>query len=157
VKTLESVEKDWTFQVVMLDQARNAYFKEQVAPLIAGGIVSVFLLIMVALGLVGVLWQNVTQRTKEIGLRRALGGDADNVSRQIHGEQFVITSLGVGAAAILLMQVPLLDLVSFIKPEIYFTSLAISVLVMYVVTHLCSLLPSWLAMDIQPAEALRYE
>ena len=38
-----------------------------------GGLVAGFLMVMVGLGLIGVLWQNVTQRTREIGLRRATG------------------------------------------------------------------------------------
>ena len=42
-------------------------------PLIAVGLVAGFLMLMVALGLLGVLWQNVTQRTREMGLRRAKG------------------------------------------------------------------------------------
>ena len=38
---------------------------------------------MVALGLTGVLWQSVTQRTREIGLRRAKGATRVSVQRQI--------------------------------------------------------------------------
>ena len=42
-------------------------------------VVAAFLLIMVALGLTGVLWLNVTQRTREIGLRRAKGAGRNTV------------------------------------------------------------------------------
>ena len=42
-------------------------------PLVGVGLVAAFLMLMVALGLLGVLWQSVTQRTREIGLRRAKG------------------------------------------------------------------------------------
>ena len=41
---------------------------------------------MVALGLSGVVWQNVTQRTAEIGLRRAKGARIGDIHRQILGE-----------------------------------------------------------------------
>ncbi len=116
-----------------------------------------FCLLMVALGLIGVLWQNVSQRTKEIGLRRALGGTAKNVSRQIHGEQFIITTIGVTAGSFLAMQLPLINLIDFIKPETYFFALVVSLILMYAITYLCSMFPSWLAMEIQPAEALHYE
>src|SRR5262249_37045726 len=47
---------------------RNTRFRFQVAPLIVGAVVAAFLLLMVALGLLGVLWQNVTRRTRELGL-----------------------------------------------------------------------------------------
>jgi putative ABC transport system permease protein len=157
IKKLESVEKNWTFEVTSLEHERDADFRFRLAPLIAGGIIAGFLLFMVALGLIGVLWQNVSQRTKEIGLRRAMGGTARNVSRQIHGEQFIITSIGLAAGAILVMQVPLLDLISFIPTGIYFTAFVFSLLLMYAITYLCSLFPSWLAMEVQPADALHYD
>jgi len=157
VKRMEAVAKNWTFDVVQLEHVRQADFKTRLEPLIAGAIVAAFLLSMVALGLIGVLWQNVSQRTKEIGLRRALGGTSRNVSRQIQGEQFVITTIGVAAASLLVLQVPLLNLIGFIEPGIYIASLVISLIVMYVLTYFCSVFPSWLAMDIEPAEALHYE
>lgn len=156
-KVLESVEKGWSFNIETLANSRESDFKLRLAPLIIGGVVAVFLLLMVALGLIGVLWQNVSQRTKEMGLRRALGGTAQHVSRQIHGEQFIITTIGVTAGSVLAMQLPLIDLIDFIKPETYFFALAISLILMYAITYLCSMFPSWLAMDIQPAEALHYE
>ena len=63
--------------------------------MIAAGIVAVFLLLMVVLGLTGVLWQNVTQRTPEIGLRRAMGAPPGRHPRQILGELLVITTMAV--------------------------------------------------------------
>jgi putative ABC transport system permease protein len=157
IGVLESVQRGWSFDIETLATARETNFKLHLAPLIAGGVISLFLLSMVALGLVGVLWQNVSQRTKEIGLRRALGGTARNVSRQIHGEQIVITTLGVAAGSILMLQLPLLDLIDFIPPGIYLTALVLSLAVMYGITYLCSLFPGWLAMAVQPADALHYE
>lgn len=156
-KTMEGAVKGWTFEVAQLSHERDAKFKKQLAPIIAGGIVAGFLLFMVALGLLGVLWQNVTQRTKEIGLRRALGGSAEEISRQIHGEQFVMTTIGVAAGTILVLQVPILNLITFIPAGVYLSALGISLVAMYALTHLCSLIPGWMAMDIEPAQALHYE
>ncbi len=154
---LESVQKGWSFDIETLSRLRESDFRLRLAPLIAGGIIAVFLLLMVALGLIGVLWQNVSQRTKELGLRRALGGTASRISLQIRGEQFVITTIGVAAGAFLVSQFPLLNLIDFIDPGIYAGSLVVSLLLMYGLTYLCSLFPSWLAMEVQPAEALHYE
>ena len=157
IGVLESVQKGWSFDITPLVNDRESDFKLRLAPLIAGGVIAGFLLLMVALGLIGVLWQNVSQRTKEIGLRRALGGTALNVSRQIHGEQFVITTLGVLAGLVLIIQLPLLDLIGFIQPGVYVTAMVVSLILMYALTYLCSIIPGWLAMDIEPAEALHYE
>jgi putative ABC transport system permease protein len=157
IKVLEGVEKGWSFDINTVAQARESDLKKQIVPLIAGGVVAAFLLFMVALGLLGVLWQNVSQRTKEIGLRRALGGTAVNVSRQIHGEQFAITTIGLAAGILVVIQFPLLDLIGFIQPGVYITALVVSVILMYALTYLCSIFPGWLAMDIEPAEALHYD
>ena len=157
IRVLESVRKGWSFTITTLAQDRESDFKERLAPLIAGGVVAVFLLLMVALGLIGVLWQNVSQRTKEMGLRRAVGATARNVSRQIHGEQFVITTLGVAAASFLVLQLPLLDLIGFIPAGIYLFALALSMALTYAITYVCSVFPGWLAMAVEPAEALHYE
>ncbi len=157
VKTMEAVEKTWTFDVIQLEQERDARFRRELAPVAGGVIIAGFLLLMVLFGLTGVLWQNVTQRTKEIGLRRAMGGTAADISRQIHGEQFVITTIGLAAGALLVLQVPLLNIAAFVPTAVYLTSLAIALVIMYAITHLCSLIPGWFAMDIEPAEALHYE
>jgi putative ABC transport system permease protein len=157
IKILEGVEKGWSFDIGTIAQARESDLKKQIVPLAAGGIIAVFLLFMVALGLIGVLWQNVSQRTREIGLRRALGGTAENVSRQIHGEQFAITTIGLAAGTLVVIQFPLLDLIGFIQPGVYATALVVSLVLMYALTYLCSVFPGWLAMDIEPAEALHYE
>jgi putative ABC transport system permease protein len=69
---------------------------------------------MVGLGLIGVLWQNLIQRTRELGLRRAAGASRAAVHRQVFFEQVILTSLGVLLGAVLIAQLPILDLVVFI-------------------------------------------
>ena len=83
----------------------------QLLPLIAAGIVAGFLMLMVVLGLTGVLWQNVTQRTREIGLRRAKGASRPYIYGQILGELMVMTTMAVLLGAVLLAHVPFLNLV----------------------------------------------
>ena len=85
MSNLQSVAKNWSFEIDPLSDMREG-LTIYLAPIIAAGLVSAFLMIMVALGLTGVLWQNVTQRTKEIGLRRAKGATAGNIYMQILGE-----------------------------------------------------------------------
>ena len=70
---MQAIAPNWSFEVQPLYESRDSNFKRRLLPIIVVGVVAIFLLIMVALGLTGVLWQNVTQRTKEIGLRRAKG------------------------------------------------------------------------------------
>ena len=128
-----------------------------IAPLAITGIACLFLFIMVGLGLTGVLWQNVTRRTREFGLRRANGATAAMIYLQILGEILVATTFGMMIGTLIIIQFPLLDLLGFMEASVYISSFIISVALMYLLVILCGLYPSWLATRIQPAEALHYE
>jgi len=120
-------------------------------------VVAAFLMLMVGLGLVGVVWQNVTQRTTEIGLRRALGGTATAIYTQVLGELVVITSVGLLLGTGLVVQLPLLGVMTFVGTRVFLVGLGTSLALIYLLTLLCGLYPSMLASKIQPAEALHYE
>lgn len=157
VRRLQAVAKEWSFEIEPLSNMRETTFKMYLAPIIAAGSVAGFLMLMVALGLTGVLWQNVAQRTKEIGLRRAKGATARKIHLQILGELVVIASFGMALGVAIIIQFPLLDLIGFISSKVYLSSLVISLALIYLLTLLCGLYPSWLATKVQPAEALHYE
>ena len=105
---LQAVGRGWSFEIRPLSEMRTLANKVRLAPLLAGIVVAVFLILMVALGLTGVLWQNVTQRIKEIGLRRAKGATARDIQKQILGELVVLASAGIVLGARDRHPVPLL-------------------------------------------------
>ncbi len=156
-KKLEAVAKEWSFEIQPLVQKRESALKFLLTPLIFAGIIAAFLMIMVGLGLVGVLWQNVTQRMREIGLRRAKGAAAKDIHKQILSELLLLTTLGLIAGVLLVVQFPLLDLVGFLNTKVYALGLALSLVIIYGLTLIAGLYPSWLATRVQPAEALHYE
>ena len=140
-----------------LEEMRRESFKPDVTFIIGTSLIAVFLLMMVALGLIGVLWQNVSRRTQEIGLRRALGGTTHNVYRQILGELIVLTTFGLLIGTLIVAQFPLLGIIAIVPVEVYALALIISIAAMYLLTIICGFYPSWLTMEIEPAEALHYE
>ncbi|HKH44103.1 MAG TPA: FtsX-like permease family protein [Thermoanaerobaculia bacterium] len=157
-RRMQGVARDWSFEVQPLEQTRETAFRRTLTPLIVGGIVAFFLLLMVALGLLGVLWQNLLQRTREIGLRRALGASHGEVRRQIVMEQLLITTLGVLLGAIVVVQLPVLDVFgSTLRPEVFTSGLILAMVSMYLLATVCALYPSAMASRVPPAEALRYE
>ena len=160
-RTLESIAPDWTFEVRPLDSERETMLRSWMIPLMTFAVVAGFLLLMVALGLTGVVWQSVTRRTQEFGLRRAKGATAPNVQRQVLSELLLLTSMAVVLGVTLLVQLPVLPLREMDLPDppaaIWVASIAVSVSVVYLVTLLCGWYPSRLATRVQPAEALRYE
>ena len=119
---------------------------------------------MVALGLTGVVWQSVTARTREFGLRRAKGATIADVRRQVLAELALLTSLAVAVGVALLVQLPLIPLpapaaqdLPSTDSQVLLPSIAVSAVVIYLLTLLCGWYPSRLATKIQPAEALHYE
>jgi putative ABC transport system permease protein len=154
---MQTEAKDWSFSIKPLVEMRASVFQEYLVPMAAFGLVAGFLLIMVGLGLTGVLWLNVTQRIKEIGLRRAKGATRRRIYKQILGELFIVTTIGLLVGTLVVVQFPLLDLMGFASPEVYTASIFISLGLIYLITTVCGLYPSLLATRIHPAEALHYE
>ena len=157
VKRLQAVAPDWSFEVKPLTQMRETRFTMALGPLIGCAVIAGFLLLMVGMGLTGVLWQTVTQRTREIGLRRAKGATARDIRTQIIGELVVMTSVAVAAGTAIALQFPLLKLTGLINNSVYLVSLVVSAACIYLLTMACAWYPSRLATAVSPAEALHYE
>jgi putative ABC transport system permease protein len=157
VDRLQRVAPEVTFRVRHLSQMRTEALRFRLSPLILGAVVGTFLIAMVALGLTGVLWQNVTRRTREIGLRRALGASGSKVHRQILLEVVLLATTAVIVGCILVLQLPVLGVFSLVSPSAFTAGLAGALATIYALTVLCGLYPSWLASRLQPADALRYE
>jgi putative ABC transport system permease protein len=157
LRRLHAINPSWDFEVDPLTQMRATRLGYYLAPMAAAAIVVSFLMVMVALGLIGVVWQSVSQRTGEIGLRRACGAPARSIHLQVLGELLVICSVGLGLGTLLVIQLPLLDLVGFLTTEMYIYSLISSLALIYGLTLACGIYPSRLATRVQPVEALRWE
>jgi putative ABC transport system permease protein len=150
----------WSFEVEPLDAMRVDKLRQYTIPLMVVGTIAAFLLLMVGLGLTGVVWQSVTQRIREFGLRRAKGATIRDVRVQVLTEMMIMTSLALVIAVALLAQLPLLPLPSemqVIPAPVFIGSIVVSVIAIYGLTLLCGWQPSRLATRIQPAEALHYE
>jgi putative ABC transport system permease protein len=157
IARLQAEAKGWSFKVKPLAVMRDERLTEYLVPITAAALVAGFLLIMVALGLTGVLWQNVTQRIKEIGLRRAKGATARKIYKQIFTELMIVTTAALIIGVLVVVQFPLLNLLGFVTPKVYAASIVLSLALIYLLTIVCGLYPSRLATTVQPAEALHYE
>ena len=160
VKKAMAAAGTWSFEVEPLDAMRVDKLYQYTIPLMVVGTIAGFLLLMVGLGLTGVVWQSVTQRIREFGLRRAKGATIRSVRAQVLTEMMIMTSLALIVGVVLLAQLPLLPLPSemrVISAPVFVGSIIISALAIYLLTLLCGWQPSRLATRIQPAEALHYE
>jgi putative ABC transport system permease protein len=144
-------------RVRRMEAMRTLALRLYMIPVAAGAVIAAFLIGMVALGLSGVLWQNVTRRTREIGLRRALGATGNEVNRQILLEVALLATLALIVGVIVVAQLPLLGIFQLVSPISFSLGLAGALATIYGLTLLCGLYPSWLAGRVQPAQALHYE
>ncbi|HEY2829865.1 MAG TPA: ABC transporter permease [Thermoanaerobaculia bacterium] len=156
-KRLHAVAPDFAVRVRHMDQMRTFVNNLMMAPAIAGSVIAAFLIIMVALGLSGVLWQSVTRRTRELGLRRALGATSGAVHRQVLIEVALLSSLAVAVGVCVIAQLPLLGAFHLVSPSACAIGLLAAAATIYAITLTCGLYPSWLAGKVQPAQALHYE
>jgi len=157
LETVQAIAPGWSFSVDQLEVTREWHLRKNLAPLAALAVLGAFLLSMVVLGLTGILWQNVTRRTREIGLRRAMGAHRGRIHRQIVGEVMLTASFALVAGSLLAIQVPILGPFTFVPYRIVVPALAISASAILLLVAVCGLYPGWSATRIRPAEALHYE
>jgi predicted permease len=115
-------------------------------------------LLLAAIGIYGVLAYSVAQRTREIGIRMALGAEARDVLRLVLGQGVKVTVVGlaigaVGAFFLTRVMSAMLFEVKPHDPPVYLLTGALLSLVALV----ASLIPSLRAVWVQPSEALRQE
>ena len=137
-------------------------FDRQVAPSRYAALVSGFLgflaLLLASVGMAGVFAYVVSQRTREIGVRMALGASPPQVVRLVLGSSLRALLYGVlagvaGAAAVSTLLVHVLPGVRASEPAVYGGVLALLVLA----AGLASAVPARRATRIDPVRALRWE
>jgi putative ABC transport system permease protein len=113
---------------------------------------------LAAIGIYGVIAYSVAQRTKEIGIRMALGAQRHDMLRMILRQGFSIVAIGLaagllGALALTRLMNSLLYGVSAHDFSIY----ALVLLVLSFAALLATYMPARRAMNVDPMVALRYE
>jgi predicted permease len=113
---------------------------------------------LASVGLYGVLAYAVTRRTREIGIRRALGAQRRDVVGMILRESFLPVLVGVviGSAAAFFWTIFLGSLlygIDSFDPE----SISVAVMVMLTAALLAAAIPARRAIKVDPMVALRYE
>ena len=115
-------------------------------------------LLLAAIGLVAVVAHSVSQRTKEIGVRMAIGAAAHDISRMVLREGMLPVALGtlLGLVASFALNRILQSQLVGVSPYDPFTMAAAPV-VLIVVALLACQIPARRAMLVDPVEALRHE
>jgi putative ABC transport system permease protein len=149
-------QKD-TAITVPLDLLEKAEQTQRLFTLVLGAIASISLLVG-GVGIMNIMLATVTERTKEIGIRRALGAKRRDIARQFMVEAVVLSStggllgicLGIGLSFIV---GHVLHLPTIIRPWSPLVAVAVAV----AVGLLFGTYPAWRAARMDPIEALRHE
>ena len=115
-------------------------------------------LLLAGVGIFGVIAYNVSQRTREVGIRMALGAGKRDVLRLVVGQSALLTGLGVGLG--LLGAFPLPNLLGSMFHGLIADTRPILVIVpalVALVSLVASYVPARRAMRVDPMTALRYE
>jgi putative ABC transport system permease protein len=135
---------------------------------LAGGFAG-FALLLTMIGLFGLMSYQVTQRTREIGVRLAVGADRAQILLLVLRRSLVLAIIGLCVGAIASLAVP--KLVGSVLGEYVFTgsaaiasvlssslvALALPAAAMLAAAFVASYLPARSAASIEPTEALRTE
>jgi putative ABC transport system permease protein len=126
------------------------------------GVVGLVTLGLGAIGIINIMLVSVTERTREIGLRKALGATHHNIMTQffVEGAFLTVFSGGIGLAisgafVALLAQLPSPE--GFDTPRIVPTSAVVAIVSLSVAGIVAGLYPARKAALLPPVEALRQE
>jgi putative ABC transport system permease protein len=157
VRRLEVTEAD-NFMIDKSDTFVNLLLKNLSFITIAALVIGVITLVGAAIGLMNIMLVSVTERTKEIGLIKAIGGRQRNVRQQFLFESVLISLIGAAFGVVLGVIVgnvfSLVLSTGFVLPWGWLIG---GIGICSVVGLLAGLYPAYKASKLNPIEALRYE
>jgi macrolide transport system ATP-binding/permease protein len=146
------------YEVITMQEQLDRSTSAQMVAVTLVGILGAVALVLAAIGLYGVMSYAVSQSTRELGLRTALGASASNLLRLVLSRGLALTGAGVllGAATALLLTRLLGNLLYKVSPRDP-VAFGCAFAVMALVSVAACLLPAWRAARTDPMRALRTE
>lgn len=146
------------FEMITLREQVNRSTSAQLVAVTLVVLFAGFALLLAGIGLYGVMSYTVSQSTRELGLRMALGAGTSNVLRLVLSRGLLLTTTGItiGFALALLLTRLLGDLLYQVSPRDPL-AFAAAFAVMTLASLAACLLPAWRAARTDPMRALRAE
>ena len=152
------IEETANFDIIKSDSFAKALFENLKYVTIGATIIAFITLLGAAIGLMNIMLVSVTERTREIGIRKALGATKSSIRNQFLTEAIVICQLGgllgvlfalaIGFAISFFMQS------AFVMPWGW---IGLGLTICFLVGLIAGIYPAIKASRLDPIEALRYE
>lgn len=143
------------FRLERMDEVRARYFRDDRALAWLLGIVSVAMLLITALGIVGLASFWVQQRTQMIGVRRALGATRQQILRYFQLENLLLTGMGVVVGMVAAYGINFALMKQHELPPLPLSYLPVGTLVLLALGQIAVLGPALRAAAVPPVVATR--
>jgi len=119
--------------------------------------VGLIVLIVGGIGIMNIMYVTVSERTREIGIRKAIGAKDEYIMWQFLNEAFILTSVGYLAGIVVALAIHWLLIGMGVKIVFVPWSLILSLVVTFAIGIFFGYAPARKAASLDPIEALRYE
>jgi putative ABC transport system permease protein len=137
------------------EELRREFYREPRAMAWLLGAVCIALLVVTALGIVGLASFWVQQRTKQIGIRRALGATRGQILRYFQTENFLLASIGIVLGMLLAYAINQLLMGRYELPRLPLYYLPVGAIALWLLGQVAVFGPARRAAAIPPALATR--
>ena len=138
-----------------MEDMRKDYYQQDRAMAWLLATVIIALLIVTALGIVGLASFWVQQRTKQIGIRRALGATRSQILRYFQIENFLLATIGIGLGMLLAYAINQLLMGKYELPRLPLVYLPIGAVALWLLGQFAVFWPARRAAAVPPAVATR--
>ena len=156
-----ALEKNSASRIILTDstktmqELRAQYYRQDRAMMWMLVAVIVALLVVTALGIVGLASFWVQQRTKQIGVRRALGATRGQILRYFQAENFLLASIGIVLGMLLAYAINQLLMGKYELPRLPLYYLPVGAVLLWLLGQIAVYGPARKAASVPPAVATR--
>jgi putative ABC transport system permease protein len=152
-------DKDDDFAILTTDTFRDLWNQISSGIFIVMMAVGSVALLVGGIGVMNIMLVSVTERTREIGVRKAIGARRNNILMQFLLEAVTLAAVGGAIGVLLGSSIVLVIRLAFpsFPAAVSFTLVALGVSVASMIGVFFGVYPAWKAARLNPVEALRYE
>jgi putative ABC transport system permease protein len=156
IRKLKPTEQD-NFSINTMDTLMNAYNNVMGVVMIIGLIITSISLFVGGIGVMNIMFVSVTERTREIGIRKAVGAKRRAILTQFLFESSAICLVGGAIGVILSFGVAMLINKLLLPASVSMPIVVVALTISILVGVLSGIIPAFRASRLNPIEALRYE